>query len=139
MSELIIIDGDALTFEPLFGERTVTVTGVAIIAGSGMADIEHKAICIVGDEKGVTVNATYTAGPYQVPGQGIITIAQLAADQQALFCTAATPVIVKGTQFIASFRPVSQASSPNGPDSNLAPTPGKGQFIPQQNFVKAIS
>jgi len=137
MSEYLIVDGDALTFSTTFGANTVTVTGPAKISGSGEATVENKNICIVGDEKKVSVFAAYVSSAYPVAGSGNLTIISLAADQQAIFVTAATPVIVVGSQFNALFTVTTPASHPdNGPD----PTPtssGTGTFTHSQAFVTA--
>ncbi|WP_243465176.1 hypothetical protein [Photorhabdus temperata] len=56
MSKQLVVDGDNLLFEPLFGNRQVTLLGPATIRGSGHAQIQGKKIAIVGDEKKVQIS-----------------------------------------------------------------------------------
>lgn len=137
MSNYIVVDGDQLNFVPQFGINTVTPTGTPRINGSGAATIEDKKICILGDEKKVSVPATYSNASYPSQGSGTITISSLAGDQQAQFATAETPVIVVGSQFTASFTPEVPASGDKGPDPVTAPSAGSGTFINSQSFVTA--
>ncbi|MGF6190434.1 hypothetical protein [Serratia sp. 2723] len=138
MSNLVITDGDSLIFETQFGINTVTPTEPCLIRGTGEASILNNKICILGDEKNVSISAEYTKPNYLVKGTGTITITQLAADQQAEFVTTTTPVIVAGSQFTALFTPGAPASDPQlGPDSSPVPTPGTGKLINSQSFVTA--
>lgn len=138
MSSLVVIDGDALKFETNFGANMVTPTAPCLIQGSGEADITNKKICVLGDESKVSIAATYTKSTHPTPGTGTITIAALAADQQALFVTTGTAVIVVGSQFTARFTPGSPAMDPQGkPDPNMGPAQGTGTFINSQTFVTA--
>ncbi|MGV3345421.1 hypothetical protein ACGVWS_06630 [Enterobacteriaceae bacterium LUAb1] len=138
MSHLVITDGDTLEFDPQFGPNKVTPAAPCRIRGSGEASILNKKICILGDEKHVSVSATYTKPTHQIPGKGTITIIQLAPDQQAVLATMKTPVIVVGSQFIALFTPDTPASDPQlGPDAALMPVPGSGKFKNSQSFVSA--
>ncbi|MGX5088825.1 hypothetical protein [Enterobacter sp. UPMP2052] len=138
MSSLVVIDGDALKFETNFGANMVTPTAPCVIQGSGEADITNKKICVLGDESKVSIAATYTKSTHPTPGTGTITIAALAADQQALFVTAGTAVIVVGSQFTARFTPGSPAMDPQGkPDPEMGPAQGTGTFINSQTFVTA--
>lgn len=137
MSNYIIIDGDQLKFEPQFGSNTVTPTATPVIHGSGEATIEDKKICIQGDEKNVSIKASYISSDYPNPGTGTITITSLADDQQAQFATAETPLILVGSQFTASFTPETPATSDKGPDPVKTPSTGSGSFINSQSFVTA--
>jgi len=137
MSEFIIVDGDRLDFSPTFGANTVTPTGTAQINGTGKAAIANKSICIVGDEKNVSVSATYTSAAYPTSGMGTLKIATLAADQRVDFATAETAVIVVGSKFNALFTVSTPASHPtNGADPQTE-VPGTGTFINSQQFVTA--
>lgn len=136
MSNYIVVDGDRLNFEPMFGVNTVTPTAHAI-RGSGVAAIENKKICIRGDEKKVSVSAIYSSAGYPNQGTGTITIASLATDQLATFSTAETELIVVGSRFTALFTVDSPATHPqNGPDP-VSTTSGRGTFINSQSFVTA--
>ncbi|MGP0906565.1 hypothetical protein [Serratia sp. CY76391] len=133
-----MIDGDMLKFPPRFGDCIVTPVGPCLIGGSGEACITNKKICVLGDEKKVSIAATYTRPPYTTPGTGNITITALAADQQTGFATAITAIIVVGRQFVACFTPTSAAIDPQGvPDSALSPVSGAGSFVNSQSFVTA--
>lgn len=64
MSKQLVVDGDTLLFEPLFGNRQVTILGPATIRGSGHPQIQGKKIVMVGDEKkGATSSAIYHSKP----------------------------------------------------------------------------
>jgi len=138
MSDLAVLDGDLLQFDPMFGNRTVTVTGPAMIRGSGKATINQRKMCVRGDETKVQVNAQYTIPGYS-PGAGILTIMMLAANQQAPRCLSGAPLLIKGQQFIARFTPTQPAMTTSTPSTPDAPAPslGKGRFITNQAFVRA--
>lgn len=137
MSNLVVIDGDALTFNPQFGAITITPPPQPRISGSGEASIGGKKICIVGDEKQVSFTVDYIKPPFVAsPGKGTLTIKQLATDQQVEFATA--PMIVVGSQFTTQFQPTTPAQDPQGkPDTDLSAVTGIGTFINSQSFVTA--
>jgi len=135
MSYFVIVDNDTLQFGTTFGMYTVTPTEPCLIKASGIAQILNKKVCIAGDEKKVSIKATYISSTFPTPGSGSITITQLAADQQATFALSTMPLIVTGSQFTALFTPQSPASNPQGPDTAMAPQPGNGKFINSQTFV----
>lgn len=138
MSKAVVTDDDILQFEINFGANIVTPTAPCIISGSGGINIMNKKVCIFGDEKKVSISASYTKSTHPTPGTGNITIATLAADQQAAFVTAETAIIVVGSQFSARFTPTTPAMDPQGkPDPNMNPTEGRGRFINSQSFVTA--
>ncbi|NRN28628.1 hypothetical protein [Photorhabdus heterorhabditis] len=137
MSKQLVVDGDFLLFEPLFGNRQVTILGPATIRGSGHAQIQGKKIVMIGDEKKVQFQAQYITPSHPVPGMGMVTIAQLNASQQVNFCRSPATVIVVGQQFIARFTPIQPANNPSsGPDVTV-PSMGKGRFIASQYAVTA--
>ncbi|CNH72961.1 hypothetical protein [Yersinia pekkanenii] len=135
MSEAIVIDGDLLMFEPMFGARTVQVISPGIIRGTGHAQINGKKLCILGDEAQVNVPAVYYSSQFPTQGTGTITISLLDSSQQALHRTSGAPLIVKGQQFTATFLVEVPAMAPNMAPDNLSPSSGKGRFITQQNFA----
>ncbi|MCT8343797.1 MULTISPECIES: hypothetical protein [Photorhabdus] len=137
MSKQLVVDGDNLLFEPLFGNRQVTILGPATIRGSGHVKIQGKKIVIVGDEKKVQLQAQYITPSHPVPGMGIVTIAQLDASQQVNFCRSPVTVIVVGQQFIACFTPTQPANNPSSGPDVTAPSMGKGRFIASQYAVTA--
>ncbi|MQL47146.1 hypothetical protein GEA64_03685 [Photorhabdus khanii] len=137
MSKQLIVDGDSLLFEPLFGNRQVTILGLATIRGSGHAQIQGKKIVIVGDEKKVQLQAQYITPTHPILGMGMVTIAQLDASQQVNFCRSPITVIVAGQQFTARFTPTQPANNPStGPDVTT-PSMGKGRFIASQYAINA--
>jgi hypothetical protein len=135
MSKHIVIDNDALSFDPIFAHRQVSVIGSAKIKGSGKASINNKKICVLGDEQKVSLDATYTVPGFPTPGQGKVTISQLNVDQQAIWCQSGAVVILVGQKFVASFTPTNLAKDPNQAPDVPSPTPGSGKFINSQTFV----
>lgn len=139
MMDMVIVDNDLLQFYPMFGARMVTPTGPTQIRGTGHPRIQGHKVCVVGDEKKVTFNATYTTPSHSIPGSGVITISRLALDQQARHVKSSAAWITKGQQFIAEFRPTKPAQMPppsNTPDV-LAPSSGLGRFISSQPTPRA--
>lgn len=140
MSNLVVIDGDALTFNPqLDAMITITLPPQPRISGSGEASIEGKKVCIVGDEKQVSFTVDYIKPPFVAsPGKGTLTIKALASDQQAKFAMAPAPMILVGSQFTTQFQPTKPAQDPQGkPDTELKAVTGVGTFINSQTFVTA--
>lgn len=139
MSNLVVIDGDVLTFNPQFGAITITPPLLPRIGGSGEASIEGKKVCIVGDEKQVSFTVEYIKPPFVAfPGKGTLTIKQLESDQQAESTTASAPMILVGSQFTTQFQPTTPAQDPQGkPDTDLNAVTGGGTFINSQSFVIA--
>ncbi|MFJ3368110.1 hypothetical protein [Pseudomonas sp. NPDC086251] len=141
MISLVVINGDELKFEPLFGMRHVTIIEPAVIAGSGGVTVANEQVCVVGDEGHVQIKATYTTSAFPTPGTGTVTISQLKPDQQAAACTNGTALITQGTAFDALFTPQSPASMPGVPTTfdSTAPSQGTGEFVCAQRFVTAGS
>ncbi|WP_097138749.1 MULTISPECIES: hypothetical protein [unclassified Pseudomonas] len=141
MMSPIVVNGDELTFESMFGDRQVTIIEPAVISGSGDVTVANKKVCIVGDEEKVELKATYTTSIYTTMGTGTVTISRLNSDQQASNCTNGAALITKGSKFDALFTPDSPASLPGPPltvDSK-APSQGKGEFGTAQDFATAGS
>lgn len=139
MSNRVVIDGDALTFNPQLDAITITPPPQPQIRGSGEASIEGKKVCIVGDEEQVSFTVDYIKPPFVTsPGNGTLTIKALASDQQAAFATAPAKIIVVGSQFTTQFQPVKAALDPQGkPDMDLKAVTGVGTFKSSQTFVTA--
>lgn len=138
MSNIVVTDGDTLVFDTAFAKNIVVPIGPCLINGGGESNIMNKNICVSGDEFNVSIEATYTDPAHLKPGTGIITIAELSADQLAVFAMSPVPVIVVGSQFSARFTPTSPATDPSGnPDPDMVPTLGTGKFINSQSFVTA--
>jgi hypothetical protein len=104
MSDVILIDGDQAIFMPSFGVATVAVQPGQIKA-SGPARVAGKSACVAGDEGNVSVKGcNYFAGQYSIPGTDTLTIASLAADQQAkTTSTGGAKLLLKGSSFTARF------------------------------------
>ncbi|MGJ0579610.1 hypothetical protein ACR71G_16410 [Xenorhabdus bovienii] len=138
MSEAIVVDGDVLQFDPSFGDRQVIISIPGKISGTGHVQVNGKKICILGDEKQISVSATYTTTTHTTLGKGTITISALDASQQALQCTSGAALIIKGQKFTALFTPelpaMNNTVTPPQPDVTT-PSSGKGSFMTQQNFA----
>lgn len=135
MSNFVIVDNDTLQFGVTFGMYTVTPIEPCMIKASGIAQIMNKKVCVSGDEKKVSIKATYMNATYPTPGTGSITISSLGSDQLANFAKSTMPLIVTGSQFSALFTPQSPASNPQGPEAGPSPQTGNGKFINSQTFV----
>lgn len=140
MSKVIVLDGDNLQFDPQFGNRLVTPLGPATIRGSGHATVQNRKVCVAGDEGKVQVQASYTTmAGHVTPGQGLITIAALAANQKTPRCSSRAAIVIKGQKFTARFTPTQPAQKPGATPEPDAPAPsmGQGQFITRQTFAMA--
>jgi hypothetical protein len=113
MSDLIIIDGDQAEFNPSFGLATVVVR-LGEIKGSGNSSLQGKKVCIVGDETSVSVpGCIYITPIYSLPGIGTLKIDVLGDDQIAQKTNSVgTPMILKGSTFIAKFEVQTPAFTP---------------------------
>lgn len=141
MISLMVINGDQLKFDPLFGSRQVTLIEPALIRGSGGVRVANEPVCIVGDEQNVQLKATYTTPTYSIAGMGTVTISRLNDDQQASHCKNGQALITQGTTFDAQFTPSTPASMPGAPPQfdSTAPSSGSGEFRPAQRFASAGS
>ncbi len=136
MADLILIDGDTVNFLPTFG-AAIVVTKPGTLTGSGPGTLRGKKLCVSGDESGVQVaGCDYMTPQYSIPGKGTLKIKALAADQLARKTrTGSKEVLLKGSQFTATFEVASPAQQPNpsGPPIPDA-TPqysGQGMFETQ--------
>lgn len=139
MSEWIVINGDTVKFDQVFGNRTV-ISPPTTITGSGKATINQKKLCIQGDEKQVRLmNVPYTTPSHSVPGTGTLTIQALDTSQQARKTSSGEAVIIEGQKFKAQFLPSQPAMTPppaSTPDP-ASPSMGTGSFTASQQRVKA--
>ncbi|MEB5890001.1 hypothetical protein [Enterobacter roggenkampii] len=139
MGSLVIVEGDGLTINPAFGDRTVTITGPAKMSAGGKTTAGGKKVCIVGDELKVKLAATYVTPVYTVPGTGTVTIALDASQKAQVARDNGIPLILKGQLFTATFTFTAPAQMP-APASTPDPAPpstSKGSFEPSQTFVVA--
>jgi hypothetical protein len=131
MVDSVLVDGDMVIFHSNFGIALV-IAPPGQLQAQGKTTINNKKVCIEGDEKNVSVNATYTAGPYTIPGVGLLTIESLAPNQKTTTETdSGRALLLKGGQFTAKFQVTTPAHVPS-PTSTTDATPiymGNGEFI----------
>lgn len=135
MGDFILIDGDQVLFDPVFGIANVVVRPGNLTA-HGAATIKSKKISVMGDEKEVSVpGCMYTTAIHTIPGVGTLEISALADDQIAKKTyTANKKVLLKGSQFTAKLTVQTPAQQPPpGPGSPIPDTmteyQGTGRFI----------
>jgi hypothetical protein len=143
VSDVILLDGDAVVFTSVFGPATVVVRS-GTLSGSGPAKIGGKRVCVDGDERRVMVaGCIYTTPQYSTPGTGLLKIAALAPDGRAKTeRTGGKALLLKGGNFTASFEVQTPAQQPPpGPGSPIPDaTPqysGTGTFRTVNTSVKA--
>ena len=142
MEDVILIDGDTVSFLPTFGAATV-VPQPGKLEGSGPATLDGKKLCVEGDEAKVSVaGCIYMTPQYCIPGTGTLTIDSLAGDQKATKTkTGGKAVLLKGKTFTATFEVQSPANQPPpGPGSPI-PDPasqysGSGMFVSANTLFK---
>jgi len=135
----ILIDGDMVFFNPLQGAAIVAVQPGKIKA-SGKTKIKGKKVCIQGDETKVKVaNCLYSTIAFPSPGQGTLKIESLASNQVSKKSNSGdTPLLLKGVVFNSKFEVTTPAKSADALVSDQTPFyQGKGQFIPNNNTIKA--
>jgi len=138
-SDILIIDGDTVQFNPLQGLAAVVVKPGKIKA-SGKTKIKGKKICVQGDEAKVEVtNCLYSTPSFPIPGKGVLKIASLAPNQLTKKSKSNNkPMLLKGAVFKTKFEIKSPAKSADGTLSDPLPFyNGVGKFIPSNNNIKA--
>jgi len=141
-SDTIILDGDKVIFDPIYGVASVVVKPGTIKA-SGKSTVQGKKVAVAGDEGNVEVSGcTYMSAAFPVPGTGILKIAALGADQLTKKTKSGNKsMMLKGSLFIAKFEVQSPAKfipPASAPVSD--PTPfymGTGKLMPSKDKVKA--
>ena len=124
-----------VNFLPNFGPAIVTpIPGV--LQGSGPAALGGRKLCVLGDEKNVSVpGCTYMTPVFSIPGTGMLKILTLGPDQIAKQTMAGgKPVLLKGSMFTAEFSVMVPAQQPPVPPKPPIPDPvpkyvGQGMFI----------
>lgn len=112
MSDFILTDGDIASFLPIFGAALVAVQP-GTLTGNGKETVAGKPVCVDGDEKNVSVECSYIAPPYTIPGVGTLKIDTLANDQKASKTNSeGQPVLLKGNVFTAKFEIKTPAQKP---------------------------
>jgi hypothetical protein len=134
MTDKILVEGDKAIFLPNFGVAIVTVRP-GTLSASGPMLLDGKKVCVEGDEQQLSVpGCAYVTPVYSIPGTGTLKIAALAGDQKAAKTnTGGKAILLKGSQFQASFEVQSPAQQPPpGPGSPIPDTTpsyaGKGRF-----------
>jgi hypothetical protein len=143
MSNLVIVDGDMVSFLPTYGAALVVPIPTTIAGTASRTKVTGKAVCLEGDEGDVeSAGCMYIAPPYVIPGTGTLKIDALGGDQ----LTETTEIegkkaIVQGSMFDAVFEVQSPAQQPTPsgpvPDSNTKYSGGKGMFVPSNTKVLA--
>jgi hypothetical protein len=142
MADLIIVDGDTVTFLPSFGAAIVVPAPTTISGSAATTKVGTKAPCLEGDEKNVqSAGCSYIKGSF-VGGTGTIKIDKLNSDQLTQKTTIeGKKVILMGTMFDAVFEVTSPAQqpSPSGavPDPVTKYSGGKGSLVPTNATVFA--
>lgn len=142
MTDVILIDGDTVTFLPSFGAATV-VPQPGKLEGSGPATLDGKKLCVDGDEGKVSVaGCMYMIPQYCIPGTGTLKIDALAGDQKATkTMTGGKAVLLQGKTFTAKFEVQSPAKQPPpGPGSPIPDATtqysGSGMFVSANTLLK---
>lgn len=141
MSDYILITGDKAIFMPNFEAATVAVRP-GILNGSGPETIRRKKVCVLGDERKVSVtNCQYTTPSCPLVGFGTLEIASLRQDQIAKHArTANRKVLLVGSTFTARFVVTNPARQPP-PSSAPDATPqysGTGTFTTTNRNVRGV-
>ena len=132
MSDSAIVTGDQVKFLPTQGNASLIAPAIIPIIGTGTLAVMSKLVCLEGDEKNVHMPIPYTAGPYSIPGMGLLKITALAADQLSQKLMNGKKVILKGAQFDAEMQVTvpAQQPTPTGPVPDATPKyTGKGEFM----------
>lgn len=156
MRSPVILSGDEVRILKVFGNRMVfteifdptidALTRVHVtgnIRGSGHARVSGKKMCVLGDEKKVSLTGLYIVPGCVTPGIGKVTITALDEDQVTPWCASDAPLITQGalfTLFKCRFTPTVPAMMPGvppipDPGASL-PTSGFGLFRPSQRWVR---
>lgn len=138
MSDQLVVQGDMIKLDPMFGPMLVNAP-LAPIAAMVLTNIGSKAICVMGDEKMVQITGTYTKANFVTPGMGTAKIMGLAPNQpQPWLQVGSKPALCKGAQFQVLFTPMMPALDPStGTPDPMAPAMGTGTFITTEVGVMA--
>jgi contractile injection system spike tip protein len=141
MTDLIIVDGDTVTFLPTFGAAIVVPVPTTIAGSAAKTKVGTKAPCLEGDEKNVqAAGCMYTTITYSVPGTGTLKIDKLNSDQLTGKTTIeGKKVILKGSTFDAVFEVTKGGTDPSSGNADLTTkySGGKGSFVPTNATVLA--
>lgn len=148
MSARIVTDGDTVNFKfdltPLAENTFLPDPSQQKISGSGDATINGKKVCTVQDAKRFVYAFEYTAGAFETPGSGTITITQ---PSEAAYITSpgtSAALLVDSPSFEALVQFQTPATNPatGATDPNAIPRPVQGSFVKQRtdagnDFVSA--
>jgi Contractile injection system spike tip protein len=120
MSDFVIVDGDTLTVS--FGATVIPqAQGPQPLSGSSPDFfVKSSPVCRRGDEIPPSLKAPllYTEGVYTIPGQGTLAVSPKTT---TVLKNSGLAVLLKGTQFDATFTVTQAATTPTGaPDPVLA-------------------
>jgi hypothetical protein len=144
MADFILRQGDIVMFMPAFSPAIVAVKPGQLAASSKNVRINGKPVCLAKDSENVKVaGCMYTSAVFTLPGSGTLSIAKLAGNQVSnkVRCNN-KPLMLKGLQFQAKFKVLSQAKTP--PIPTMSPIPdtvpsylGFGSLLASQLTVRA--
>jgi hypothetical protein len=142
MTDLIMVDGDTVTFMPSFGLATVVPIPTTISTSAATTKVGSKGPCLEGDEKNVqSAGCLYTTATHTLPGTGTLKIDKLNSDQVTTKTTIeGKKVILKGSTFDAVFEVQAGAKTSSSPpvlDTVTKYSGGKGSFVPTNATVFA--
>ncbi len=138
VSELVIFDGDYVVFFPMKEAIIIPRQADVRIQGSGKATLGGKKVCVMGDEKNVSVICDYLTPSNPTPGSGILTIFQLGPDQLSKKTkVGGKAMICKGTKFTSKFQAQIRATNPGPNTVDPGLYFGEGMLVTTNQKVKA--
>ena len=141
MSDFVVVNGDQVTFLPVFGAAFLISPPPGQIEGTGETVIGGEKVCIEGDEASVKVeNVPYAAPPY-VGGMGTIVIDSLDSSQfTEVMTSGGKPMVLMGkpTMIKAIFKVKVGGFDTQGVQDQTKEYPnGMGTFISNNTKFKA--
>ncbi len=139
MTDCILAEGDQVLFEPLFTPAMVIILPGVLMASNSVT-LNSRRICVVDDIQQVQVpGCPYTSSAFSIPGVGILTIEELAQDQQGHVKVNSQQVLLEGMEFQAKFQVLTPAQipPPAGGTDPISDYEGKGRFLNSNFTVKS--
>ena len=144
MSDNVLVKGSMVNFIPLFSPAIVTPLPDTLSTSVSNVQINGKPVCLEGDENKVKVaGCLYFSAPFIIPGQGELTISELADNQKskAVRCNGKAMLLV-GKMFGAKCKVKTAAKFQPPPSPSMVSDPnpqymGQGMFITTNNSVSA--
>ncbi len=139
MPENVLIKDDMVMFDPIFTPAVMTLLPSTLSASASNVKINGQSVCLAGDEEEVILaGCMYFAPPFIVPGEGELSISNLADCQlsQNVRCNSKA-LLLACDLFEAELQVNTPAQSPPSMvDLNLTYL-GQGTFISTNYSVKA--